>query len=124
MPFCDLTRLYRQRRELDFNTIRNADKYKNETGYVDEEVVFLKSFGNTESHWLWGGGGGRWAGFAAQALDLTVREKARDRTEGLASPGCRGLRPGSSLGCDRARPCSPRIRRDNFHKSPHPPAPL
>lgn len=61
---------------------------------------------------------------AAENLDLIVREKAHDRSEGRVSPDCRCLHLGSSQGCGPARPCSPGIRRDNFHISPRPPAPL
>lgn len=61
---------------------------------------------------------------AAENLDLIVREKARDRSEGRASPDCRCLHLGSSRGYGPARPCSPGIRRDNFHISPRPRAPL
>lgn len=57
-------------------------------------------------------------------LDLVVREKARDQNEDWASPGCRCLHRGASLGWGRARLCSLGIHRDTLHISPHPPAPL
>lgn len=89
---------------MQINTKINKKKNpkKRVFGYVDEAVV-LETSGVTS---------------AVRA----VREKARDRSEGWASPGC--PRPGSSPGCGPARLCSPETRRDNFHRSPHPPAPL
>lgn len=84
-------------------------------GYVNEAVVFWKlweykvtqAVSEAASQW--------------RVLDLVVREKARDRNEDWASP-C--VHRGASPGCGRARLCSPEIRRDNLHISPHPPAPL
>lgn len=104
--------------------IRNADKYlkkkiptKRVFGYADKAVAS----GNVwESHRL----GVRRPVSAAANSDLRVREKARDRNEGWASPGCRCIHRGSSLGCGRARLCSLEIRKGNYHISPHPPAPL
>lgn len=61
---------------------------------------------------------------AAENLDLVVREKARDRSGGWASPGCRCIRLGASPGCGHARLCSPETRKDSYRISPHPPAPL
>ena len=76
------------------------------------KLLFLESF---QSHT-----GCERGGLESENLDLTVREKAHDRDEGWASPGCRCLHRGSS----RAHLCSLEIHSDSFHISPHPPAPL
>lgn len=83
-------------------------------GYVDEAevVVFFVCF-LIQSHT---------GSLAIEKLDFKVRGKAHGRDEGWASPGYRCYRLCSSLGCGRARLCSPEIHRDNFRLSPHPPA--
>lgn len=57
-------------------------------------------------------------------LDAIVREKAHGPGEGWASLGCHCRHRGSSLDCGRARLCSLETRKDNFHISPRPLAPL